>query len=105
MELKLKLKKGDHVPQKLALILLLGFVFSLACTQGDAWADSMVCPKGVASTGDHQSEILAKCGEPQFRKVISTGDNNSVVEEQWGYFISKRRVFIFENGFLSTIVY
>jgi len=91
--------------RRLAPILWLALVLTLTCALDDARADSIICPNGVASTGDHQSVIWAKCGEPQFRKVFSTGDNNRIVEEQWGYFIDKQRIFIFVNGFLNTIVY
>jgi len=91
--------------QRLAPILLLAFVLAVACPLSESRADSMICERGLASTGDHQSVVLAKCGEPQFHKVISTADNNGVAEEHWGYFIDKQRVFIFINGFLRSIVY
>lgn len=91
--------------RRLAPIIWLALVLTLACARSDAWADSMICPDGVASTGDHQAVILAKCGEPQFRKVLTTGDNNRIVEEHWGYFIDKQRIFIFVNGFLNVIIY
>ncbi|WP_243358046.1 DUF2845 domain-containing protein [Fundidesulfovibrio terrae] len=105
MKLKLELEKKGHGARRLAPILWLALVLTLACAPGDARADSMICTNGIASTGDHQAVVLAKCGEPQFRKIISTGDNNRIVEEHWGYFIDKQRIFIFINGFLSSIVY
>jgi hypothetical protein len=91
--------------QRLAPILLLAFVLAVACPLSDARADSMICERGLVSTGDHQSVVLAKCGEPQFHRVISTGENSGRAEEHWGYFIDKQRIFIFINGFLSSIVY
>lgn len=94
--------------KRLALIVWLTVPLTLACALGRAHADSIVCRNGVASTGDHQSEILRKCGEPQFRKSFDTGyvGNGPVsIEEQWGYYIDKQRVFIFVNGFLRDIRY
>lgn len=78
---------------------------SLAWPGSQAWADSILCRGGVASTGDHQTEILAKCGEPNYRSAFYSNDNPPTLQEQWGYFIDKKRVFIFENGFLRNIVY
>lgn len=92
--------------RQLALIVWLTLPLTLACFLGQAHADSIICRNGVASTGDHQSEILRKCGEPQFRKSFDTGyvGNGPVsIEEQWGYYIDKQRVFIFVNGFLRDI--
>lgn len=105
MKRKPKLEKRGLMAQRFVRTLWLTLALFMASALGDARADSIMCSNGVASTGDHQSVILSKCGEPQFRKVFSAGDNNRVVEEHWGYFIDKQRVFIFINGFLSTIVY
>jgi hypothetical protein len=105
MNSELGLVKKGRAVRRGASMLWLALVLVLVCALNDARADSMICSRGIASTGDHLSEVLAKCGEPQFRKVVSTGDNYRQPEEHWGYFIDKQRIFIFINGFLNSIVY
>ncbi|MEN6464693.1 MAG: DUF2845 domain-containing protein [Syntrophaceae bacterium] len=83
------------------LITLIGamiLIFSSA-----AFADSILCEKGVVETGTPKAELLEKCGQPL---KITPGDNSSSGEilEIWRYEIDGlvRDIYI-EKDVLKTI--
>ena len=70
-------------------------------------ADSIMCEKGVASSGDSKGVVMHKCGQPIYiakDKIINTGDEWKAVEK-WTYIISGcYREFIFTGSTLDKII-
>ena len=63
------------------------------------------CGNRVVETGDVKAVVLARCGEPLFKEVISADDERKI--EQWTYksrgYRSYVRVLTFRGGRLARI--
>lgn len=98
-------------------LMLLSLVFTIP-----AWGTenpTMICPNGIASVGDYQAEVIAKCGEPavktqreerQFEKVRERGREKTlaatVTVDEWTYNFGPRefqQLVVIENGRVKRI--
>ncbi len=78
-------------------------------------ADSFSCEGGIVSTGDRSSDVLAKCGPPDFRDshqeevVQRLGDTKQKVYinvEEWTYNLGPNqfiRIIVLKNGRIDEI--
>lgn len=65
--------------QWLAPLTLIGMLL----LAGPASADSMKCGNRLVMPGDTLVEVLQRCGEPEYRELVSGSDEPRV--EQWYY--------------------
>lgn len=89
---------GKALCAMLLIGLLLGTTESFASSQ-------MHCGSALVKTGDGKTEVLAKCGEPDYREVVS-GDNDSK-REIWVYRFGTRQfvhTLTFTGFYLDDIV-
>lgn len=80
---------GKALCTVLLIGLLLGTTDSFATSQ-------MNCGSALVKIGDGKTEVLAKCGEPDYREVVS-GDNDS-----------KREIWVYRFGtsqFVHTLTF
>jgi hypothetical protein len=82
----------------------------------DAHADSFNCAGGIISTGDRNIDVVAKCGNPDFRdthqeEVIQRFDRDTIQKvyitvEEWTYNLGPNqftRIVILKNGRVAEI--
>jgi len=82
----------------------------------NGYADSFSCDGGIVSTDDRNSDVLAKCGPPDFRdshqeEVIQRLDAGTkqkvyITVEEWTYNLGPNqltRIVIFKNGRIAEI--
>ncbi len=79
------------------------------------YADSFSCAGGIVSTGDRSFDVLAKCGQPDFRdshqeEVVQQFDDTRkkvfVTVEEWTYNLGPNqftRIIVFKNGRIEEI--
>jgi hypothetical protein len=97
---------------------LFGVLFALALTvlSLNAHADSFSCEGGIISTGDRNSDVMAKCGSPDFRdshqeEVVQKLDADTkqkiyITVEEWTYNLGPNqftRIVILKNGRVAEI--
>lgn len=58
-------------------------IAALALAAGPTFADSLRCGPHLVRVGDLKPDVLAKCGEPEIKEVVSGADERRV--EQWVY--------------------
>jgi len=81
----------------LVCVFAVAMVFNTA-----AFGDSIMCSKGVVSSGDSEAQVLDKCGKPvhKVKEDIAYGK----LIEMWTYKIGGcYRQFHFESGVLQSI--
>ncbi len=92
--------------KRIILPLLLGGALTFQGT--GAAAAMMRCHGRIVSTGDPQALVLARCGPPAYRQILSGGaGSRAILVEEWTYFQGPNR-FIktlrFVGGQLVDIV-
>lgn len=84
------------------VICLICAVAVIIAFNSTAFADSMMCQRGVVRSGDSASQVLDKCGKPVHKTRDDTADGKSA--ETWTYKIrGSYRDFYFERGVLKVI--
>ena len=91
-------------------------IVALALPWFNAYADSFSCEGGIISTGDRTSDVVAKCGYPDFRdthqeEVIQRLDKGTaqkvyITVEEWTYNLGPTqftRIVTLRNGRVSEI--
>jgi hypothetical protein len=92
------------------------FALALAFLSFDAHADSFSCDGGIISTGDRNSDVIAKCGSPDFRdshqeEVVQRLDADTkqkiyITVEEWTYNLGPNqftRIVTLKNGRVAEI--
>ena len=82
----------------------------------NAHADSFSCEGGIVSTDDRSSDVMAKCGPPDFRdshqeEVVQRLDEDTkhklyITVEEWTYNLGPSqfiRVVVLKNGWVAEI--
>ena len=100
------------------ILLLLGFLFVAGAGTADA---AFRCGNRLVQIGDHEMEVLQKCGEPEFKdeRIGYTGERlrhprgaleieeyEQIIIHEWIYNFGPRRLkqrLLFENGILKEI--
>ncbi|MCJ7558361.1 MAG: DUF2845 domain-containing protein [Gammaproteobacteria bacterium] len=75
------------------VFLLLGLLLMASTSHA---ASEMNCGSALVKLGDGKTEVLAKCGEPDYREVISGGND------------SKREIWVYRFGtsrFVHTLTF
>lgn len=98
------------------ILLLFGFLFVAAPAEA-----AFRCGSWLITIGDHETEVLQKCGEPEYmdERIGYRGDRlrhprgaleieqfEQVIIHEWIYNFGKRRLMqrlLFENGILKEI--
>lgn len=81
-----------------------------------AYADALSCSGGIISNGDRNTDVIAKCGPPDFRdshqeEVIQRLDSNTkqkiiINVEEWTYNFGPNqltRIVVLQNGVVYEI--
>jgi len=102
---------------KKIVLLSLGFLFLIVTM--DAFA--IRCGHQIVDVGAHKSEVLQKCGEPEYvderlgiretrlrhpRGALEFGQYEQVVIEEWIYNFGSakfKQLLLFENGILKEV--
>jgi hypothetical protein len=97
-----------------SLLFFLLILFTISAGTVSAYA--MHCAGGVITTGDRSSDVLAKCGQPNFREShqeeVSMRANASMKEKQfitvdeWTYDFGSDRliqIITIKNGIVTNI--
>lgn len=92
------------------------FILMLSTSCIDVYADSFSCAGGIISTDDRASDVLAKCGPPDFRdshqeEVVQRLDADTkqkvfITVEEWTYNLGTNqftRIVILKNGRVAEI--
>jgi hypothetical protein len=92
------------------------FALTLTLLWLDAYADSFSCGGGIISTDDRSSDVVAKCGYPDFRdshqeEVVQRLDRDTkqkvyITVEEWTYNLGPNqltRIVILKNGRVAEI--
>jgi hypothetical protein len=103
-----------HMRKAYVLSVLFGLMLSLLWL--DAHADSFSCKGGIISTGDRKADVMAKCGEPDFRdshqeEVTQRLDTTAhqrvyITVEEWTYNLGPSqfmRIVVLQNGTVTEI--
>jgi hypothetical protein len=103
---------------KKIILLPLSLLFLMVAT--DAFA-AVRCGRQIVQTGAHRSEVLQKCGEPEYaderlgiignrlrhpRGTLEIERYETVVIEEWIYNFGPRKfkqLLVFENGILTDV--
>ena len=101
---------------KKSFILSALFALMLTLFLFDAYADSFSCEGGIISTDDRSSDVIAKCGSPDFRdshqeEVIQRIDRDTkqkvyITVEEWTYNLGPNqltRIVVLKNGRVAEI--
>lgn len=96
--------------------IFVGFLSLMtAAPCGSVYADSFSCEGGIVSTDDRSSDVLAKCGHPDFRDshqedVIQRFDDTrhkvTITVEEWTYNLGPNqltRIVVLKNGGIVEI--
>ncbi len=79
------------------------------------YADSFSCTGGIVSTGDRSFDVLAKCGQPDFKdshqeEVVQQFDDTKrkvfITVEEWTYNLGPSqfiRIVVLKNGRIAEI--
>ena len=99
-----------------AYVLFVFLTLALTFPRFEAYADSFSCQGGIISTGDRTSDVVAKCGYPDFRdthqeEVIQRLDRGTtqklyITVEEWTYNLGTSqftRIVILKNGRVAEI--
>jgi len=99
-------------PYILAVLLILASTFLWL----DAYADSFSCKGGIISTDDRKADVIAKCGEPDFRDShqedvtqrlgTATHQRVYITVEEWTYNLGPSqfmRIVVLQNGRVTEI--
>jgi hypothetical protein len=97
-------------------ILTALLILSLTFLWLGAYADSFSCKGGIISTGDRKADVMAKCGEPDFRdshqeeiaQRLNTATHQRVfiTVEEWTYNLGPSqfmRIVVLQNGTVTEI--
>jgi hypothetical protein len=97
-------------------MLLCFLILITALPRAGAYADALSCSGGIISTDDRSIEVLAKCGQPDFKEshleeVIERLDRDTkqkvyITVEEWTYNFGPSqfiRIVILKNGRVSEI--
>lgn len=97
-------------------ILIALLILTLTLLRPDAHADSFSCKGGIISTGDRKADVMAKCGEPDFRdshqeeitQRLNTATHQRVymTVEEWTYNLGPSqfmRIVVLQNGTVAEI--
>jgi hypothetical protein len=97
-------------------ILTALLILSLTFLWIDAYADSFSCKGGIISTGDRKADVMAKCGEPDFRDShqeeitqrldMATHQRVYITVEEWTYNLGPSqfmRIVVLQNGTVTEI--
>ncbi len=98
--------------RKIGFILMV-LAIAAAATAADALADPLSCRGGVISPGDRSIDVLAKCGDPDFRESHQevqrdsvTNDKVYVTVDEWSYNFGPSRfmrIVVLKNAVVSEI--
>ncbi len=81
----------------------------------NVYADSFSCAGGIVSTGDRSFDVLAKCGQPDFRdshqeeavqQLDGTKKKVFITVEEWTYNLGPNqftRIVVLKNGRIEEI--
>ena len=106
----------EAVHMRKAYFLSALFVLMLTLLWLDAYADSFSCKGGIISTDDRKADVVAKCGEPDFRdshqeevtQRLDTATHQRVYisVEEWTYNLGPSqfmRIVVLQNGRVAEI--
>jgi Protein of unknown function (DUF2845) len=92
------------------------FALTLTLLWIDAYADSFSCQGGIISTDDRSADVVAKCGDPDFRDShqeevtqrlsADTKQKVLVTVEEWTYNLGPSqfmRIVVLKNGRVTEI--
>jgi hypothetical protein len=102
------MRKAYFLPALVVLILTLLWL--------NASADSFSCKGGIISTDDRNADVIAKCGDPDFRDVhqeevsqrldTNTRQKVLITVEEWTYNLGPSqfmRIVVLKNGRVAEI--
>ena len=97
-------------------ILIALLILTLTLLWLDAYADSFSCGGGIISNDDRKADVVAKCGDPDFRdshqeEVTQRWDRNMnekiyITVEEWTYNLGPSqfmRIVVLKNGRVAEI--
>ena len=102
--------------RKKIYILAAVLILTLPFLWRDAYADSFSCKGGIISTDDRKADVVAKCGEPDFRDShqeeitqrldAATHQRVYISVEEWTYNLGPSqfmRIVVLKNGRVAEI--
>jgi hypothetical protein len=108
--------RAEAVYMRKACVLPTLLVLTLTLPWLDAHADSFSCGGGIISTDDRSADVVAKCGNPDFRdshqeEVIQrldavTKQKVYITVEEWTYNLGPNqfmRIVVLKNGRVAEI--
>jgi len=108
--------RTEAVHMRKAYVLSALVVLMLAFLRLDAYADSFSCAGGIISIDDRKADVVAKCGEPDFRDShqeeltqkldMSTKQTLFTTVEEWTYNLGPSqfmRIVVLKNGRVGEI--
>lgn len=101
---------------KNSIIIVSCLLLMTALPRFEGHADTFSCDGGIISTGDRSSDLMAKCGSPDFRdsyqeEVVQRLDSATkqkiyITVEEWTYNLGPNqftRIVILKNGRITEI--